>query len=169
MLPFYTLWKHQKPKITSIFQGVKNENILRKRKTKSFIIPFKESIMSKLFKILNHKGDVRKKKFRTEIITPSFFVSLLKSTSSFLAKSFVCFCSLLKYLFTTVLVANFSLQSWTDGELVIYPGFSNALSETLWTYTFYVIVFNCWWNKVNNAKGLEIKITQQKQSPRDVL
>ena len=31
--------------------------------------------------------------------------------------------------------------------MVIYSGFSNALSETLWTYTFYVIVCNCWWNQ----------------------
>ena len=48
------------------------------------------------------------------------------------------------------------------GKLVIYPGFSNAVFKTLWTYTFYVMVFNCWWNKVINAKGLENKVTQQK-------
>ena len=48
---------------------------MKKRETKSFTIPIKESVISKLFKILNHKGDLGKKKFRTEIITPSFFVS----------------------------------------------------------------------------------------------
>ena len=46
-----------------------------KKREKSFIIPIKESIISKLFKILNDKGNIGKKKFRTEIITPSFFVS----------------------------------------------------------------------------------------------
>ena len=45
-----------------------------KRETKFFIIPIKESIMIALFKVLNHKGNIRKKKFRAEIITPSFFV-----------------------------------------------------------------------------------------------
>ena len=48
---------------------------MKKRETKSFTIPIKESVISKLFKILNHKGDIGKKKFRTEIITPPFFVS----------------------------------------------------------------------------------------------
>ena len=48
---------------------------MKKRETKSFIIPVKESIISKLFKTMNHKGKIGKKKFRTEIITPSFFVS----------------------------------------------------------------------------------------------
>ena len=47
----------------------------KKRETKSFIIPIKEWIKSELFKILNHKGNIRKKKFRTEISAPSFFVS----------------------------------------------------------------------------------------------
>ena len=48
---------------------------MKKRETKSFTIPIKESVISKLFKILNHKGDIGNKKFRTEIITPSFIVS----------------------------------------------------------------------------------------------
>ena len=136
---------------------------MQKRETKSFTIPIKESIISKLFKILNHIGNIGKKKFRAEIITPSFFVSF----SSFLTESFVSFCSLLKY---------FLLQSWRQvfhyspgGKLVIYPGFSNGLSETLWTYTFYVMVFNWWWNKVNHAKGLENKITQQNSSRPEVV
>ena len=48
---------------------------MKKRETKSFTISIKESIISKLFKILNQKGNIGKKKFRTEIITPSFFAS----------------------------------------------------------------------------------------------
>ena len=48
---------------------------MKKREPKSFIIAIKESIISKLFKILNHKRKIGKKKFRTGIITLSFFVS----------------------------------------------------------------------------------------------
>ena len=48
---------------------------MKKRETKSFIITIKESIINKLFKILNHKGNIGKKKFRKEIITLPFFVS----------------------------------------------------------------------------------------------
>ena len=36
----------------------------KKRETKSFIIRTKESFISKLFKILNHKGNIGKKNFR---------------------------------------------------------------------------------------------------------
>ena len=43
---------------------------MKKRERKSFTIPIKESIISKLLKILNHKDNIDKKKFRTEIITP---------------------------------------------------------------------------------------------------
>ena len=46
---------------------------MKKRETKSFRIPIKESIISKLFKIRqNLKGNIGKKKFRAEIITLSF-------------------------------------------------------------------------------------------------
>ena len=72
---------------------------MNKLETKAFIIPIKESIMNKLFKVLNHKGNIRKKSLEQY----SFFhCLLLKSSSSFLAEPFVCFCLLLKYLFTTV-------------------------------------------------------------------
>ena len=51
---------------------------MKKRKTKSFIILLKESIINKLSKILNHEGNIGKKKFlRTEIIL-SFFAFFLK-------------------------------------------------------------------------------------------
>ena len=48
---------------------------MKERETKSFSVLIKESIISKLFKILNRKGNIGKKKFRAEIITPSSFVS----------------------------------------------------------------------------------------------
>ena len=52
---------------------------MKKRKTKSFIILLKESIINKLSKILNHEGNIGKKKFlRTEIIILSFFAFFLK-------------------------------------------------------------------------------------------
>ena len=44
--------------------------VKKEYETKSFVIPIKESIISKLFKRPNHKGNTCKKKFRTEIITP---------------------------------------------------------------------------------------------------
>ena len=52
---------------------------MKKRKTKSFIILLKESIINKLSKILNHEGNIGKKKFlRTEIIILSFFAFEIK-------------------------------------------------------------------------------------------
>ena len=52
---------------------------MKKRKTKSFIILLKESIINKLSKILNDEGNIGKKKFlRTEIIILSFFAFFLK-------------------------------------------------------------------------------------------
>ena len=67
---------------------------MKKPESKSFIIPIKESIISKLFKILNYNGNIGKKKYPF-------------------------------YQFFVV-------------KLVIYPGFSNALSEMLRIYTFLV-------------------------------
>ena len=49
--------------------------IVKNREAKSSIIPIKESTISILFKILNHKGNIGKKKLTTEIITASFVAS----------------------------------------------------------------------------------------------
>ena len=48
---------------------------MKKCETKSFIIPTKESIISKLFKIVNHKENIGNKKSRTETITYSVLAS----------------------------------------------------------------------------------------------
>ena len=138
---------------------------MKKCETKSFMsfkIAIKESIISKFFKILNHKGNMGKKNFRTEIIT-TFFVSFWNQLIVFfLTKSFVCFCSLLKNGFTRVVAASVSPHSlWrSQVKLVLYPRFCNTLSETLQIYTFFIIGLYCWWNKINNAKGLENEIMQ---------
>ena len=63
-----------------------------------------------MFKILNHKGNISKKKFGIKIITPSF--SLSEINYLFFSKCVIyMFCSLLKYMFTTVSAASFSLYS----------------------------------------------------------
>ena len=71
MFPFILPENIRKPEIT--FKTFRD--YVKKCETKSFTIPIKDSIISKLFKILNNKGNIGKKKFRTEIITLSFFVS----------------------------------------------------------------------------------------------
>ena len=54
---------------------------MKKCETKSFIILTKESIISKLFKIVNHKENIGNKKSRTETITPSVLASFQNELS----------------------------------------------------------------------------------------
>ena len=65
----------RKQKVTLIISGGIKWNIVKKRETKSFMIAIKESIISELFKILNYKRNIGRKKFKTEITTSLFFVS----------------------------------------------------------------------------------------------
>ena len=77
---------------------------MKERETKSFSILIKESIISELFKILNCKGN---KKFRTEIITPSFFVSFWNQLSIFFSNRIICmFCHLYLNLVKIQVVIN---------------------------------------------------------------
>ena len=77
---------------------------MKERETKSFSILIKESIISELFKILNCKGN---KKFRTEIITPSFFVSFWNQLSVFFPNRIICmFCHLYLNLVKIQVVIN---------------------------------------------------------------
>ena len=94
--------------------------------------------------ILNYKGNIDKKKFKTEIITPSFFVSFWNQLSALFFNRVICiFLFVIKqFIYDNPSGKFFTHSLWRSRvKLILYPGFSNTHSETFRTYTFLVMVF----------------------------
>ena len=150
MFPLYTPENIKKPKLTLIISGGIKWKHCEKAWNKAFLIPIKKYIISKLFKILNHKGNIGEKKFRTEIITP-FFVSFFSQLSVF----FVFFPTIWVISMSLVVIKMFLYCS--PGGKFFTPFFVKILSRigiTSRTVNIYIFTNSlyCWWNKFNNPK-----------------
>ena len=121
----------------------------RKSVKQSLTIPTKESIISKLFKILNHKGNNDQKKFRTEKYLVLLSLWLFETNYQTIHFMFLFVIKISVYYSPG---GKFSTPFFVI-KLVIHPGFSNVLSETLWTYIFLLMVFT-----VGEIKSIMLKV-----------
>ena len=148
MLPFYIPWKQKAKGYLDNFGGGYKMKTWKSVK-QSLIIPTKEPIISKLFKILNHKANNDKKKFRKEKYL--VLLSLLLFEFNYQMSHFM-------FLFVIKMSVYYSpggkfFTPFFMIKLVIHPGFSIVLSETLWTYTFLLMVFT-----VGEIKPIMLKV-----------